>query len=145
MEPEEELTSRKKAYQKVGFDLKLFVVDEISNGRISINYASKEYGISRSSISYWLGKLGSFKQIETKMGKNQEIKQLRDRVEALEFIKDLQQDIIADFERLTGEELSKKSLPETLSREIEQKKRAHSSANGSMNVSGSANKGITKS
>ena len=32
---------RKKTYKKVGYDLKLFVIDQIHNGRISINYAAK--------------------------------------------------------------------------------------------------------
>jgi hypothetical protein len=30
---------------------------------------------------------------------------LKERIEALEFIKDLQQDIIVDFEKVTGQEL----------------------------------------
>jgi hypothetical protein len=57
------------------------------------------------------------------MSKNDEIKKLRERNEELEFIKDLQQDIIADFENVTGEILSKKYLPETLAKEIEKKRR----------------------
>jgi D-Tyr-tRNAtyr deacylase len=60
------------------------------------------------------------------MSKNEEIKKLKDRIEELEFIKDLQQDIIADFEKVTGEILSKKYLPETLAKEIEKKRRPHS-------------------
>jgi hypothetical protein len=42
----------------------------------------------------------------------------------LEFVKDFQQDLIAEFEIVTGEELSKKYLPEQLSKEIQKKKRA---------------------
>jgi hypothetical protein len=57
------------------------------------------------------------------MSKNEEIKKLKDRIEELEFVKDLQQDIIADFEKATGEILSKKYLPETLAKEIEKKRR----------------------
>lgn len=41
------------------------------------------------------------------MSKNDEIKKLRERIEELEFVKDFQQDIIADFEHITGEHLSK--------------------------------------
>ena len=52
-----------------------------------------------------------------------EIKKLKERIEALEFIKDFQQDIIADYEKTTGLELAKKSLPETLVNEIEEKKK----------------------
>ncbi len=57
------------------------------------------------------------------MSKNDEIKKLKDRIEALEFIKNFQQDIIADYEKATGLELSKKHLPEILVKEIDQKKK----------------------
>jgi transposase-like protein len=114
---------RKKAYEKVSFDLKLSVIDQINNGQISINHASKVYGLSRSTITYWNKKLRSFEQNSKTMSKNEEIKKLKDRIEELEFVKDLQQDIIADFEKVTGEILSKKYLPETLAKEIEKKRR----------------------
>ena len=114
---------RKKAYEKVSFDLKLSVIDQINNGQISINHASKVYGLSRSTITYWNKKLRSFEQNSKTMSKNEEIKKLKERIEELEFIKDLQQDIIADFENVTGEILSKKYLPETLAKEIEKKRR----------------------
>ena len=105
---------RKKEYQKISFDRKLSIIDEINNGLISINHASEVYNISRSSITYWMQKLSSFAQKKKGMSKNDEIKKLKERIEALEFIKDLQQNIIADFEKVTGEELSKKYLPEAL-------------------------------
>ena len=35
---------RKKSYEKVTLELKLFVVDQIQNGQISTNFASKKYG-----------------------------------------------------------------------------------------------------
>jgi transposase-like protein len=114
---------RKKAYEKVSFDLKLSVIDQINNGQISINHASKVYGISRSTITYWNKKLRSFEQNSKAMSKNEEIKKLKERIEELEFIKDFQQDVIADFENVTGEILSKKYLPETLAKEIEKKRR----------------------
>lgn len=114
---------RKKAYEKVSFDLKLSVIDQINNGQISVNHASKVYGISRSTITYWNKKLRSFEQNSKTMSKNEEIKKLKERIEELEFIKDFQQDVIADFENVTGEILSKKYLPETLAKEIEKKRR----------------------
>lgn len=57
------------------------------------------------------------------MSKNDEIKKLKERLEELEFIKDFQQDMIAEFEKITGEELSKKFLPEHLAKQIQQKKK----------------------
>ena len=114
---------RKNQNQKVSFDFKLSVIDEIHNGLISINHASKVYHISRSTITYWMQKLSSFAQTNNGMSLKDEIKKLKERIEALEFMKDLQQDIIADFEKVTGQELSKKYLPETLANEIAKKKK----------------------
>ena len=85
---------RKKAYEKVSFDLKLSVIDQINNGQISVNHASKVYGISRSTITYWNQKLRSFEQKSKTMSKNEEIKKLRERIEELEFVKDLQLSLI---------------------------------------------------
>jgi transposase-like protein len=120
----EKTDCRKKEYQKVSFDLKLSIIDKISNGQISINHASEVYNISRSSITYWMQKLSSFEQNKKGLSKNEEIKKLKEKIEELEFIKELQQDIIVDFEKVTGEELSKKFLPEALANEIEKKKRS---------------------
>ncbi|QLH47438.1 MAG: hypothetical protein HWD58_18685 [Bacteroidota bacterium] len=41
------------------------------------------------------------------MSKEQEIKKLKERIQELECIKDFQQDIIVEFEKVTGKELSK--------------------------------------
>jgi len=109
-------------YQKHTFEHKLFVIDQIKNGQISVNYASKKYGISRSSINYWIKKYATFEQNKKGMSKNDEIKKLKERIEELEFVKEFQQDIIADMELITGVNLSKKSLPKTLAEEIEKKK-----------------------
>jgi transposase-like protein len=123
METQKKEPCRKTQYQKVSFDFKLSVIDQICNGQISINYASKKHGISRSSIHYWMNKLGSYEQLSKAMSKKDEIKRLKERIEELEFVKELQQDVIADFETITGEELSKKYLPEALIKEIEKKKK----------------------
>ena len=113
----------KKEYQKVSFDLKLTIIDRIQNGQISLNHASEVYGISRSSITYWMKKLSTFAQTKKGMSKNDELKKLREKIQELEFIKEFQQDCIVDFERITGEELSKKFLPEALANEIARKKK----------------------
>jgi len=114
---------RKKSYEKVTFEYKLFVIDQIKNGQISINYASKKYGISRSSISYWLKKYSTFEQKQKSMSKNDEIKKLKEKIDELTFVKEFQQEIIAEMELITGSNMSKKSLPEALAKEIEKKKR----------------------
>ena len=122
-------------YKKIGFDLKLSIIDQISNGQISLNHASRLHGISRSSITYWMKKLRSFEQNSKTMSKNQELKKLKERIEELEFIKDFQQMIIADFEVSTNLDFAKKSLPEALLKEVEKKKKDLLKSNGSPNVS----------
>jgi len=112
----------KITYQKVTFKHKLFVIDQIQNGQISANYASKKYNISRSTINYWIKKYSTLEQTKIGMSKLDEIKKLKERIEELEFVKDFQQDIIADMEIITGLDMSKKSLPKTLAKEIEKKK-----------------------
>ena len=130
MEPTKKEHCPKIEYKKIGFDLKLSIIDQISNGQISLNHASKLHGISRSSITYWMKKLRSFEQNSKTMSKNQELKKLKERIEELEFIKDFQQDMIADFELITGKELAKKYLPKDIAKEIEKKKKDILKGNG---------------
>lgn len=127
---------RKNDYQKIAFDFKLFIIDEIENGKISVNYASKKYNVSRSSISYWLKKYSTLKAKNISMSKQDEIKKLKEKIAELEFVKDFQQDIIADMELITGVDLSKKSLPKTLAKEIEIKKSNRLKQDGFHNVLG---------
>ena len=135
---------RKKSYQKVTLETKIVVVDQILNGQLSTNNASKKYDVPRTTINYWLRKYSTLAQQNTGMGKNDEIKKLKERIEELEFQKDFQQDIIADMELITGVDMSKKSLPKTLAKEIEQKKKDRIKENGSMDVLGYLNKPSTK-
>ena len=107
----------KYTYQKLPFQIKLKIVQKVTNGQISVNHASKEYGISRSTIDYWVKKLATFNQKSVSMSKDQEIKKLKEKIEELEFIKDFQQDLIIDFEEIVGKELSKKHLPKDLIKE----------------------------
>ncbi|SCZ02122.1 transposase [Flavobacterium caeni] len=143
MSKQENPSCRKKQYQKIGYDLKLSIIAEITNGQISVNHAAHKYQISRASISYWMKKLSSFEQTKKAVSLKDEIKKLKEEIERLEFIKDFQQDIIAGLEVETGLELAKKSLPEPLMKEIEAKKKDLSKRNGSANVSGSQNKPST--
>mgnify|MGYP000100177111 FL=1 len=134
----------KKSYQKATLETKLLVVDQIQNGQISTNFASKKYDVPRTTISYWIRKYSTLVQQNTGMSKNDEIKRLKEKIEELEFQKDFQQDIIADMELITGVDMSKKSLPKTLAKEIEQKKKNRLKENGSMGVLGYLNKPSTK-
>jgi len=123
MNKPKKLPCRKRNGKQVSFDFKLSVIDEINNGRISVNYAAKKHNISRSTIQYWMEKLSNYEAKGKHMNKDQEIKKLKERIEALEFIKDFQQDVIIEFEKVTGKELSKKYLPEHIANEIQRKKK----------------------
>ena len=135
---------RKKSYQKATLETKLLVVGQILNGQLSNNGASIKYDVPRTTITYWLRKYGTLAQQNTGMGKNDEIKRLKEKIGELESIKDFQQDIIADMELITGVDMSKKSLPKTLAKEIELKKKDRLKESGSMDVLGSLNRPSTK-
>lgn len=115
--------AEKKKIGRYSFAAKKNIIDAVVNGRISINHASIKYMVSRSAIDYWIKKFSTFDQKHVFMSKKDELKKLKERIEELEFIKDFQQDLIAEFELETGKELSKKYLPEHLAKEIEKKKR----------------------
>ena len=135
---------RKKSYQKVTLETKLLVVDQILNGQISTRSASEKYDVPRTTITYWLRIYSTLVQQNNGMSKDKEIKKLKEKIEELEFQKDFQQDIIADMELITGVDMSKKSLPKTLAKEIELKKKNRLKECGSMDVLGYLNKPSTK-
>ena len=114
---------RKRNGKETSFEFKLSVIAEIANGQISANFASKKYNISRSTIAYWQKKLSNYIMEKKFKSKDDEIKALRNRIYDLEGIKEFQQDVIIEFERVTGKELSKKLLPEKLANEIQKKKK----------------------
>lgn len=134
----------KKSYQKATLETKLLVVDQILNGQLSTNFASKKYDVPRTTITYWLRKYSTLVQQNTGMSKNDEIKKLKEKIEELEFVKDFQQDIIADMELITGVDMSKKSLPKSLAKEIERKKKNRLKQNRSISALESLNKPTTK-
>ena len=138
---EKKPTCQKKS---VGFDLKLKIIDEVCNGQISVNHASIKYQVGRNAIYYWLQKFATLEQKKKGMAKKDEIKKLKERIEELEFIKDFQQMIIAEAEVDTGKKKTKKSLPESLAKEVELKIKAILKSNGSANASGSQDKPSTK-
>ena len=73
METPKKQPCRKDGYQKVTFEHKLFVIDQINNGQISANFASKKYNISRATIHYWMKKLSNYSNKKTFVSKDDEI------------------------------------------------------------------------
>jgi len=122
MELKQEEPCRKKNGKECSFEFKTFVIEQINNGQISLNFAAKKYNVSRSTLEYWQKKLSNYESKQVNMSLEQELKKLRERNEELEFVKAFQQDLIANFELVTGQELSKKYLPEQLWKEIQRKK-----------------------
>lgn len=118
-------TAEEKKVTKPSYGLKMKIISEVSNGRISKNYASKKYQVTRSAIDYWLRKFSTLEEKQNYMSKKDEIKKLKERIEELEFIKDFQQDLIVEYEIETGDLKSKKYLPEHLAKEIEKKRKEH--------------------
>ena len=116
-------TAEEKKVIKPSYGLKRKVISQVSNGRISKNYASKKHQITRSTIDYWMQKFSTLEDKKNYMSTKDELKKLKDRIEELEFIKDFQQDLIAEFEIETGNLKSKKYLPEHLAKEIELKRK----------------------
>jgi transposase len=140
---ESKTTLAKKSYEKATLELKLFVVDQIQNGQISTNFASKKYDVPRTTISYWIREYSTLAQQNIGMSILDEIKKLKERIEELEFIKDFQQDIIADMELITGVDLSKKSLLKIVAKEIALKKKNHLKESDSISALGYLNKPST--
>lgn len=143
MEQKENQPCRKKEHEKVAYSVRLKIIDEISNGQLSANYASKKYNIPRGTINYWIKKMLSFEQKEKMMSSKKELEQLKKRIEELELIKSFQQEIIAEMEIETGKDTVKKSLPGSLQKEIEKRKASLLKENSCMNASGSVNKRTT--
>ena len=123
MELKQESPCRKRNGKECSFEFKTFVIEQINSGQISLNFAAKKYNVSRATLQYWQKKLSNYESKQVIMSLEKELKKLRATNEELEFIKDLQQEIIIEFEKVTGKELSKKLLPEQLWKEIQAKKK----------------------
>ena len=115
--------AEKETAKKNSFEFKNFIISQINHGQISTNFASKKYDISRSTIDYWRKKLSNYTSKSKAMSKESEIKKLKEKLQELEWIKDFQQDVIVEFEKVTGKELSKELLPKHLANEIQKKKK----------------------
>jgi hypothetical protein len=114
--------AEKKTYIKPAWGLKRKILNQIINGQISKHHAHKKFNVSRSLIDYWLKKHTTLEEAERFMEKDKELKRLQKRIQELEWVKEFQQDLIIEFEKTTGKELSKKFLPGYLAKEIKRKK-----------------------
>ena len=116
--------AEKKAIPKFSFAFKLKVGQEIENGLISKNFASKKYVASRSSIDYWCKKLGTDMNENNNHSTQKEIKKLKAKIEELEFINMVHKEALTEIFKKFGDE-PKKSYAKQLeefAREIEKRK-----------------------
>ena len=115
----------KISFSQYSHSMKLKVVQEIENGLISKNYASKKYLASRSSIDYWCKKLGTIMSDNDNHSLKKENKKLKERIEELEFMNRVRRDALEEMFKKFGDE-AKKSFPkqlEEMAREMEKRKK----------------------
>lgn len=108
----------KNRYGTYSYPFKKQVAEQVLNGFMSQRYAAEKYNISRNTISSWCEKFGPDMK-EKNITKNEEIKRLQDKIEELELVKDIQQDILAQFQKQVGVGEMEKRLPKQLFDEIQ--------------------------
>ncbi len=94
------------------------VVEPVLNGQMSQRFAAEKHGVSRNTVASWYREFNMNKSPKNQ-SKNKEIKQLKDKIEELELIKDIQQDMLALLQKQTGTDELEKYLPEQLFKEIQ--------------------------
>ena len=105
-------------FKECSHAFKLKVVQEIENGLISRNFAAKKYLATRSTIEYWCKKLGADMNEKNNHSTRKEIKKLKAKIEELQLITDIRQDIIDEFIKLVGEDAAKNLYPKQLIEEV---------------------------
>jgi transposase-like protein len=103
-------------YFRYSYPFKKQVIEEIENGQISINQASKKHGVSRSAIQKWFSKMGNFdKKLRTMQGKSpkEKMREMKARIDRLELEKEILTFAIDMISEETGTDMLKKYLPES--------------------------------
>jgi transposase-like protein len=94
------------------------VVEPILNGQMSQRYAAKKHGLHRNTVASWCREF-NIDMSPKNQSKNKELKKLKDKIEELELIKDIQQDMLALLQKQVGPEELEKYLPEQLFEEVQ--------------------------
>ena len=111
---------------RYSYAFKLEVIEVIENGKLSMNKASKVYGIHHKTIVEWMKKYGNFdKKLRSMGGKSprQEINELRAKLKVSQGENDVLKAVMSILEDEYGEEMLKKYLPELLLKTIPRGKR----------------------
>jgi transposase-like protein len=114
-------------YFRYSYSFKKQVLEEIENGLISINQASKKYKISRSALQTWLTRMGNTeKRIRALQGMSpkEKIRDMEARVKRLEKEKEILKFAMDMISEEVGTDMVKKYLPE--SQEVIRRKKKRS-------------------
>ena len=104
--------ANKITYQGYSWGLKVSIIEEIENGQISINQASKKYDIGRSTIQKWMNKFGNLdKKLREMGGKSpkQEIEDLKKKLARMEMERNILESAIEIVEEEYGLDVKKNS------------------------------------
>ena len=112
-QPAEKISFRERSYS-----FKFKVVQEIENGLISKNYASKKYLATRSTIDYWCKKIGTDMNEPNNHSIQKQLKKLKKENEELKLLTDIRMDIIDALIKEMGETAAKKLYPKQLIEEV---------------------------
>ena len=104
--------------KRYSFAFKKQAVEPVLNGQMSQRYAAEKFGVSRNTLVSWCKEFGMEKNPKNQ-SKNKEIKKLKDKIEELELIKDIQQDMLAILQEQVGADELEKHLPEQLFKQIQ--------------------------
>ena len=105
---------------------KMEIIEQVENGHLSQNQASKRYGVSRKTIASWLKKYGNFEKKLKEMGgksPTQEIADLRAKLRVLEDENVVWHAIFDIIKDEYGEEVVKKYMPESVRQSLKKSKR----------------------
>ena len=111
------IAAKDRWQNRYSFAYKMEIIEQIENGQLSQNQASKRYGVHRKTISGWLKKYGNFdKKLREMGGKSpkEEIAELKAKLRALEQEKEVWRFIFDVIEDEYGEEVVKKYMPEAI-------------------------------
>jgi len=108
--------AEKITYQGYSWGLKISIIEEIENGQISINQASKKYDIGRSTIQKWMNKFGNLDKKLREMGgrsPKQEIDELKKKLARMEMERNILESAIEIVEEEYGLDVKKKFLTQS--------------------------------
>lgn len=108
--------ANKITYQGYSWGLKVSIIEEVENGQISINQASKKYDIGRSTIQKWMNKFGNLDKKLREMGgrsPKQEIEELKKKLARMEMERNILESAIEIVEEEYGLDVKKKFLTQS--------------------------------